>query len=116
MGEKYRQKFRDLLIDTFEKNTFPTISMKDQKKFKMYLSMLKQISTKDFFVFMRLTKYDDFHVFLYLLDIVRGELEEDFENYKKRTSTNIVDTDIPKLEELKKIFEETQKKLSDLVN
>jgi len=84
MGEKYRQKFRDLLIDTFEKNTFPTISMKDQKKFKMYLSMLKQISTKDFFVFMRLTKYDDFHVFLYLLDIVRGELEEDFENYKKK--------------------------------
>jgi hypothetical protein len=84
IGEKARQDFRDFLIDTFEKNTLPTLSMKDQEKSKMYLSMLKQLPTKNFFLFMRLTKYNDFQIFLYLLDIVRCELEEDFENYKKK--------------------------------
>jgi hypothetical protein len=84
IGEKAREEFRDFLIDSFEKNTLPTISIKDQEKYKLYLSMLKQISTRNFFVFMRLTKYNDFHVFLYLLDIVRRELEAEFGTHKKK--------------------------------
>jgi hypothetical protein len=84
IGEKAREEFRDFIIRTFEKKTLPKINIKDQEKSKLYLSMLKQISTRNFFVFMRLTKYNDFHVFLYLLDIVRRELEAEFGTHKKK--------------------------------
>ncbi len=85
IGEKAREQFRDFIIRTFEKKTLPKISMKGQEKAKIYLIILKQMPTRNFFVFMRLTKYDDFQIFLYELDVVRDELEEYFRtNYKKK--------------------------------
>jgi hypothetical protein len=85
ISEKAREQFRDFIIRTFEKKTLPTLSMKGQEKSKLYLSILKQMPTKNFFVFIRLTKHDDFQIFLHILDVLRDELEEDFRtNYKKK--------------------------------
>jgi hypothetical protein len=85
ISEKAREELRDFIIRTFEKKTLPTLSMKGQEKAKIYLIILKQMPTRNFFVFIRLTKYNDFQIFLYMLDVVRDELEEDLKtNYKKK--------------------------------
>jgi len=82
MTPKLKQRIKDMMLDAFQENIPKQHGVEGQEKTQFYIGLLQDLTPDQFFVIVRLTKHDDFGVFLYLLDCVREDYKAEMKNYK----------------------------------